>query len=338
MNILKQSALKLWFKFKKPGVVFYGHNVTEHTGPKLIPSLHLQPNEFEDTIIQFKGLGFEFIDMERLILLSRSGFRNNRPWLHITFDDGYQDNLDVILPIVIKHQIPITVFVSTDHIENRKRFYTYRIKQAILYTSRQFEHKQWSLSSGANEADRLKFYRAVVDDFKLMTVEEALEFMSRIDELLQLEIRKDLDTKLSCDEVMDEGGLRQLAESRFITIGSHNHQHVIMNINVPDHEMEHQMKASKTWIESKLGSKCSSYCYPNGQSADFNHRSKSICQKHYQVAFTTLSGFVNGRTDPYEIPRMFLLPDCISIIHRLAFPEWIFQIKRRIGQIESTSG
>jgi peptidoglycan/xylan/chitin deacetylase (PgdA/CDA1 family) len=328
---IKQYILKFIFQLNKPGVVFYGHNVTEHVGSKLIPSLHITPSEFESTIIRFKELDFEFIDMEKLIRISKCDFTHNKPWLHLTFDDGYQDNLDIILPILKKHQIPATIFVSSNHIAEKQRFYTYRIKLAVLYGTHPFQHKQWALTADADRNTRKKFYRAVVDDFKLMTAAEALSFMKKIENLIDRELQEKLNLEFSCDEVMDAYAFRKLATEELITIGSHNHDHVIMNDNVTDDEMEFQMSTSKHWIEKNTGSKCQSYCYPNGQEADYNERSKLVCKSYYELAFTTASGMVNKSTDKYEIPRMFLLPDCISIIHRMAFPSWVFRLRAKLG-------
>ncbi len=327
---LKLHLLRFIFRWKKPGVVFYGHNVTDHIGPKFIPSLHLKPSEFENTILRFKTLDFDFISMDQLIELSRSRFKHRKPWLHITFDDGYQDNLDVILPIIRKHQIPITVFVSSNHIATKSRFYTHRIKRAMLHTEKSFSHKQWELRPDATKDERLVFYRAVMDDVKLMPVKDVLAFMHRVDDLLDKETEAELDASHSCDEVMDLAALKQLASDPLVTIGSHNHDHVIMNENVTDDEIEYQMATSQSWIEQNLSTECASYCYPNGQEADFTERSKAVCKRYYTLAFTTLSGFIDQRTDPYEIPRMFLLPDCISIIHRMAFPAWIFRLRAKL--------
>ena len=45
------------------------------------------------------------------------------PQIAITFDDGYQDNLDVAAPILVARKLPFTVFVTADFVrENRSGF------------------------------------------------------------------------------------------------------------------------------------------------------------------------------------------------------------------------
>lgn len=327
MNRLKLKLLRFAIRMRGTGVVLYGHNVTEHTEEKLIPTLHLTPSELEFNIGLFKQAGFEFISAEQLVQKAHYGFKSGKPWVHLTFDDGYQDNYDVILPILQKHQVPATIFISTHHIQERERFYTYRIKQAILYTDKSMTHKGRTLHGTDDHHARLKFYRFVVDDFKLMRTQEALELIDQINRLLNPELKAELDKKWWCDEVLDMDSMKKLAEDQLVTIGSHNHHHLIMNANMLSEEITYQMATSKEWIKDNLGTEASVYCYPNGQSDDFTKLSGSICANYYKLAFTTLSGFVNSTTDRFEIPRMFLLGNCISIVHRAALPEWVFKLK-----------
>ncbi len=47
---------------------------------------------------------------------------SNKPLVAVTFDDGYQDNYEFAAPILERHAIPATFFVSTGIIENAGRF------------------------------------------------------------------------------------------------------------------------------------------------------------------------------------------------------------------------
>lgn len=48
--------------------------------------------------------------------------RNRRPTACITFDDGYADNRRFAIPLLLKHHIPFTYFVSTDHVLRGQAF------------------------------------------------------------------------------------------------------------------------------------------------------------------------------------------------------------------------
>jgi peptidoglycan/xylan/chitin deacetylase (PgdA/CDA1 family) len=58
---------------------------------------------------------FELISMEEVQCRLRSG-ANDRPAVHITFDDGYADNCRTAIPWLIKERIPCTYFVTVQNI------------------------------------------------------------------------------------------------------------------------------------------------------------------------------------------------------------------------------
>jgi peptidoglycan/xylan/chitin deacetylase (PgdA/CDA1 family) len=46
----------------------------------------------------------------------------NKPVIAVSFDDGYLDNYENAAPILLKHQVPCTFFVSTEKIRDNKPF------------------------------------------------------------------------------------------------------------------------------------------------------------------------------------------------------------------------
>ena len=47
---------------------------------------------------------------------------NRRPAVCITFDDGYAENCEQALPWLIRHNIPVTYFVTSDNVLHDKPF------------------------------------------------------------------------------------------------------------------------------------------------------------------------------------------------------------------------
>ncbi|HEX3725057.1 MAG TPA: polysaccharide deacetylase family protein [Pirellulales bacterium] len=58
---------------------------------------------------------FDMISLSEAQRRIRSGV-NHRPSVAITFDDGYADNCDAALPLLVHEQIPCTYFVTTSNI------------------------------------------------------------------------------------------------------------------------------------------------------------------------------------------------------------------------------
>lgn len=59
----------------------------------------------------------------RIVNLSKECMSDTTFQIAITFDDGYKDNLYTAAPILLKHHIPFTVFVTTSFIQSGLPFY-----------------------------------------------------------------------------------------------------------------------------------------------------------------------------------------------------------------------
>ena len=92
-------------------------------------------------------------------------------------------------------------------------------------------------------------------------------------------------------------------------------------------DIQFELETSQKWLEKKTNNKVLAFCYPNGSLNDFNRDSISLSKKYYEIAFTTLSSFIDKNTDPYIMPRIFLLPNIESIINRAVFPKFIIKFK-----------
>lgn len=101
---------------KTPVFVLFYHRVADnHLNPWTITRA-----EFQEQIDWFQA-NFEIVDLQECQRRIESGF-NDRPTLAITFDDGYSENCEWALPMLIERRIPITYFVTTHHTANQQPF------------------------------------------------------------------------------------------------------------------------------------------------------------------------------------------------------------------------
>lgn len=64
---------------------------------------------------------FDWISLSEAQSRIRSGF-NDRPALCMTFDDGYAENNEQAIPLLLERQIPVTYFVAWKHIRDQRPF------------------------------------------------------------------------------------------------------------------------------------------------------------------------------------------------------------------------
>ncbi|MHB1035759.1 MAG: polysaccharide deacetylase family protein [Pirellulales bacterium] len=93
-----------------PVVVLFYHRVAETAVGDWTVSNRMFARQ-----IRWLKARFDMISLEEAQRRIRSG-ANGRPSVSITFDDGYADNCQAALPLLIAEKIPCTYFVSTRHV------------------------------------------------------------------------------------------------------------------------------------------------------------------------------------------------------------------------------
>lgn len=98
-----------------PVIVLYYHRVADTS-----------PVDWSLTNAQFRRHIDWLQDRYDLVTLAEARRRiaegNSRPSVHITFDDGYAENCDAAIPLLLDRRIPCTYFVTVDNIVHAKPF------------------------------------------------------------------------------------------------------------------------------------------------------------------------------------------------------------------------
>ena len=78
-------------------------------------------NKLFEAQMDWLGERFEFISLHQLQRRMEHN-SNDRPAVAITFDDGYADNVDFAVPLLLERNIPFTYFVTLHHILSGEQF------------------------------------------------------------------------------------------------------------------------------------------------------------------------------------------------------------------------
>lgn len=293
------------------GLVLFGHGVSTKPSEEFVSSrsLHVPMEEFTRSIEFCRELGFEFISMEDLTERAEEGFPPGRPWLHLTFDDGYESNYTLLDPFLREEKIPWSVFVSTHHAATGARFYHYVLRCAIFHARVPITlpGAAESLPAGATERQREQYFKSL--RYKSLGRQRLLELVDRIRFHLTDDQWQTLDRTYADEAPITKEQLRKLAKDPLVHIGSHCHHHVILNDQVTREEAAAELIESKKWLREEVGVEATAFCYPNGQPGEFSPMTRELCaEAGYRVAFTTVADTVGRETDPYEIPRRALAP------------------------------
>lgn len=86
--------------------------------------LEITPDFLQQTIKDYKQKGFRFVSIDEVSEILGKG-KVDKPFVCLTFDDGYRDNYTDALPILKKEQIPFTVYVTTGFVDDKQSMWWY---------------------------------------------------------------------------------------------------------------------------------------------------------------------------------------------------------------------
>lgn len=274
-------------------MVFIFHRVLATPDP-LLPG---EPDAVRfDWMMRLVSQNFNVLPFGRAIALLGSG-KLPPAAACITFDDGYQDNFAVALPILQRHGLVGSFFISTGFL-NGGRMWNDDIIEAIRVSPRaiidwsEFGLGQYDLT---NEQGRLLAIDAVLS--KLRYFPHAQRGATAREIARRAGVEDGSALMMTSDEVrsMRAAGME---------LGAHTHTHPILS-GLSEREAESEIAQGKAELEAILKETVTTFAYPNGNTQrDLGLRDAEIVKRlGFVGAVTTDWGVANTRTNPYMVPR-----------------------------------
>ncbi|MCE5345218.1 MAG: polysaccharide deacetylase family protein [Bacteroidales bacterium] len=242
-----------------------------------------------ENILCFLKKNYNPVRQTELTSLCKNG-NEKKPICHITVDDGDKSFYKAIFPVLKKHMIPATIFVSPDLVINQRDFWFQEIngyeKQKLL--------RILSDVIDIDENNLNKF--PLVDIFKCLTINLIWEVIDRYKMKYQ-------PRKKPCHS-MDVNELKEIDNSGLVTVGAHTLRHPIL-ANEELTVSKNEIISSFTGLADILGHKIECFAYPNGMPVlDFGQREMDILKDYgCSYSFSTESGNFNSRSNLLSIPR-----------------------------------
>lgn len=199
-----------------------------------------------------------------------------KPCVALTFDDGLRSNVQVAYPILRQLGLHATFFVCPALIDRGAWLWNHEARQRLAHAGESVDTVEWmkTLPSRTRQDVEARI-REVTAGFAPSPAQ-----------------RED------CDLATWEE-LRSL-DPRVVSVGSHTLTHPILPL-LPPHEVEAEVRESRSRIEAELQRPVETFAYPNGAYDDLAH---GCVRRHYRVAVAVDEGAVREDCDPHLLPRM----------------------------------
>lgn len=240
----------------------------------------------------------------------------------VTFDDGYRDNYTAAFPILKRHGVPATFFITTGFID-RPRLPWW---DEIAWIVRTTDCRMLKLSSWLPEA-------LVIDPLDVMpAVNRLLNAYKNLpgcntDEFLY-SLREESGTKpYDQDEAgslwMTWGMLREM-QSAGMSIGGHTVNHPILARQTADQQRREIVECAVR-LQEELGHPMQSFSYPVGARTAFDQHTRTLVREAgAKYAFSYYGGYRTfADWDSYDIRRVaietYITRELFTSV--LAFPQ-----------------
>ncbi|MCW9052379.1 MAG: polysaccharide deacetylase family protein [Motiliproteus sp.] len=237
---------------------------------------------------------FNVLTLSQAVDLLREGDLPPRS-LVITFDDGYADNYSVALPVLLKHDLKATFFISSDFIDDGMMWNDRIIEEVRVRGVKKEELDFLDIDSSllVEEDKKETLASSILKQVKHLPTRERSEFVDRFCSSSKAKKRL-MMTKDEIRELVNEG----------MEIGGHTCSHPIL-ANLDRKDIFSEVKENKSILEQIIDQEISSFAYPNGKpNADYNMDAiEAVKESGYKQAVTTSAGVSDAGTDLYQIPR-----------------------------------
>jgi peptidoglycan/xylan/chitin deacetylase (PgdA/CDA1 family) len=247
----------------------------------------------------------QIVPLRDIPLAIKSGAR--LPIVALTFDDGFQNNYSVALPILQELGLPATVFLATDFIGSDDTPWFCRINEALSLTSLtrlDWDGETYDLS---NRQRRAEAHARLQVRLKRFRHPELLEKTTQLITALGDRPGKSISHG-SPYRMLSAAEVAEMAGTGLIEFGAHTCSHAILSGLSPA-ERNQEIAASLAAVERLTGSPCTLFAYPNGRVIDYGPCDvATLHNRKTKVAVTTVTGPNDRSVSPLEMRRYMVGP------------------------------
>lgn len=223
--------------------------------------------------------------------------------LLLTFDDGYRDNVEVVLPILRRRGISAVFFIATGFPDAGKLYWWDRAALLLRRCRRDPVVLRASIPLTLEPVRDLQGSTSRL--LRAIKRTRGLDLDALFDELSRASgVVLDADEERAIAErtVMTWNEVRALAAAG-MDVGSHSHTHRVMSTLSPEQILE-DLRRSREVLTRELGVAPRAVAYPVGHPLTRRERDV-IARSGFELGFTNATGVAETwRLDPLQIPRI----------------------------------
>ncbi|MBF8793223.1 polysaccharide deacetylase family protein [Pseudomonas monteilii] len=226
---------------------------------------------------------------------------DQRPRVALTFDDGWRDNALNAFPVLRRHGVPASIFLSTDYIGSRQRFWWESIGETLWGSYG--ESARRGLVGQLLELGHplpASYFATKHRRTRSQALAVYLESLKHLGHAALQHIT-DACPPQAMPQAMDWAQVREMEASGLVRFGPHGASHALLP-GLDDQRLDEELRRSHAALAQGCQNPLPVYCYPNG---DHDKRVRARVAAHgYPFALSTRTGICNRYDDPLALPRI----------------------------------
>jgi peptidoglycan/xylan/chitin deacetylase (PgdA/CDA1 family) len=274
------------------GAVLVFHRLREHDPALTFAANHrnsITPALVERLLDTLEEAGIEVVGLDEA--LARIAARRRGRFVCLTFDDGYRDNHDALLPILEARRVPATIYVAPGLIDGTAPLWWYALDEAIAREPSLLLPLPAETELPADDPAAKERAFAATAQVMISAPAETRDGL-----MAALAARYGMDAQaLAARHMMDWDMLRRLAASPFVEIGAHTLTHPPL-ATLDGATAAVEMAGSRDRLERETGRPVRHLAYPYGVPGTTGAREAALAdQLGFRTAVTTAPGNLFAR-------------------------------------------
>jgi peptidoglycan/xylan/chitin deacetylase (PgdA/CDA1 family) len=286
-----------------------------------------EPDLLAEMLSFVKTRGYEFISIDEMVTRALRG-ESLRRCISFTLDDGFADQVDSLVPVLLHFDAKPTLFVITDMVDGVIWPWDNQIAHLCWYANP--THYSLSWEGGVVELDlqsveaRKKNRRMLTRMAKGMKRAQIVKLLDQLQALLQVRLPQYAPPEY---QPVSWQQLRTL-EQQGLCVGCHAKSHFTFSA-LSNEEITGELEHSKLRLAKEVVKPSAVFCYPSGTQRDFDEHHEAIVQS---------AGFIGAVSTHSKNTSSQAIQAAPFRIQRIGMPQDIGHFTRYISWFEYIRG
>jgi len=296
---------RAWMSGRGAGVILRFQRVRPRRADRFQPlrSSEITPRFLDRMLRALKRWKYDIVDMDevcrRAVIMA-----SPRRFVGLTFDGAYKDLITSAYPVLSRHRVPFTIYVSTAFPDGVGEAWWLALEQIIARESRVslvIDRNERHFTTTAT-AEKYRVHEYIESWMRTLPPPELSAAIKDLCKRYSVDLEK-----LSRKAALDWSDLARLAADPNVTIGSATVNYTALS-NLKDAAALREMTMGKAVAETAFQRNIRHFAYPFGDPASWRrtHLVMAAEEAGFASAVSTIPGIVEaaGRTNLYALPRI----------------------------------